>query len=79
MPIIIICILTNQWLFMFVCMCFGITDKQVKNAVETRGVGNMRELKQLMALGSQCGKCIELAQEIIDDTIIDESLFKDVG
>jgi bacterioferritin-associated ferredoxin len=60
-------------------MCYGITDKQIKNAVETHGVGNMRELKQMMALGSQCGKCIDLAQEIIDDTIMDESLFKDVG
>jgi bacterioferritin-associated ferredoxin len=32
-----------------------------------------------MALGSQCGKCIELAQEIIDETIIDETLFMNVG
>lgn len=64
---------------MFVCMCYGITDKQIKSAVETQGVGNIRELKHLLALGSQCGKCVELAQTIIDDTIIDESLFKDVG
>ncbi|MFQ3250013.1 MAG: bacterioferritin-associated ferredoxin [Glaciecola sp.] len=64
---------------MFVCMCYGITDKQIKSAVETHGVGNMRELKQIMELGSQCGKCIELAQEIIDNTIVDETLFMDVG
>lgn len=64
---------------MFVCMCYGITDKQIKNAVETHGVGNIRELKQVMSVGSQCGKCIELAQEIIDDTIMDESLFKEAG
>jgi bacterioferritin-associated ferredoxin len=60
-------------------MCYGITDKQIKNAVETHGVGNMRDLKKVMALGSQCGKCIETAQEIIDNTIIDETLFMDVG
>jgi bacterioferritin-associated ferredoxin len=60
-------------------MCYGITDKQIKSAVETHGVGNMRELKQIMELGSQCGKCIELAQEIIDNTIVDETLFMDVG
>ena len=64
---------------MFVCMCYGITDKQIKNAVETHGVGNMRELKKVMTLGSQCGKCVELAQEIIDNTIMDDSLFKEVG
>ena len=60
-------------------MCYGITDKQIKNAVETHGVGNMRDLKKVMALGSQCGKCIETAQDIIDNTIIDETLFMDVG
>lgn len=64
---------------MFVCMCYGITDKQIKNAVETHGVGNVRELRKVMALGSQCGKCIELAQEIVDNTIIDETLFMNVG
>ena len=64
---------------MFVCMCYGITDKQIKNAVETHGVGNMRELKKVMTLGSQCGKCIELAQEIINNTIMDDSLFREVG
>ncbi len=64
---------------MFVCMCYGITDKQIKAAVQAEGVGNVRELKQMMALGSQCGKCVQMAQDIIDDTIMDESLFKDVG
>lgn len=60
-------------------MCYGITDKQIKSAVETHGVGNIRELKRVMTLGSQCGKCVELAQEIIDNAIMDDTLFKDVG
>jgi bacterioferritin-associated ferredoxin len=60
-------------------MCYGITDKQIKNAVETHGVGNIRELKNVMALGSRCGKCIELAQQVIDNTIMDETLFSDAG
>jgi bacterioferritin-associated ferredoxin len=47
--------------------------------VETHGVGNIRELKNVMALGSQCGKCIELAQQVIDNTIMDETLFSDAG
>lgn len=60
-------------------MCYGITDKQIKAAVQSDGIGNIRELKQLMALGSQCGKCVQMAQEIIDETIVDETLFKNVG
>lgn len=64
---------------MYVCLCKGITDKDIKEAVRQNGVGSLRELKQLMPLGSECGSCTKVAQKIIDNTIIDESLFKDVG
>lgn len=63
---------------MFVCMCYGVTDKDIRNAVQQDGVGNIRELRQQLDLGNQCGKCIQMAQQIIDSTIIDESLFKEV-
>ncbi|GEA10443.1 bacterioferritin-associated ferredoxin [Alteromonas sp. KUL49] len=64
---------------MFVCMCYGVTDKDIRNAVQSEGAGNLRELRSHLNLGTQCGKCVQMAQEIIDQTIIDESLFKDVG
>lgn len=63
---------------MFVCMCYGVTDKQIEKAVRETGIGNMRELKRELGVGSQCGACIQMAQQIIDNTIIDESLFKEV-
>jgi bacterioferritin-associated ferredoxin len=63
---------------MYVCMCYGITDKTISDVVKTQGVGNIRELRQHLDVGSQCGKCIQMAQEVIDSTIIDESLFKEV-
>lgn len=64
---------------MFVCLCHGITDTQIEAAVRTNGVGNMRELKSMLGVGSQCGSCIDMAQDIIDTTIIDDSLFKEVS
>lgn len=64
---------------MFVCMCYGVTDKDIRNAVQSEGAGNLRELRAHLNLGTQCGKCVQMAQEIIDQTIIDESMFKDVG
>lgn len=64
---------------MFVCLCHGITDTQIEAAVRTNGVGNMRELKCMLGVGSQCGSCIDMAQDIIDTTIIDDSLFKEVS
>jgi len=63
---------------MYVCLCHGITDKAIKQAVLEDGVGNMRQLKQKLCVGTQCGKCVQMAQSIIDNTIIDESLFKEV-
>lgn len=64
---------------MFVCMCYGITDKQIENAVRINSVGNIRDLKKQLGVGSQCGACVDMAISIIDQTIIDENLFKDVG
>ncbi|GAB5379728.1 MAG: bacterioferritin-associated ferredoxin [Aliiglaciecola sp.] len=63
---------------MYVCLCHGITDKAIKQAVLEDGVGTTRELRSRLGVGSQCGRCIQMAQEIIDTTIIDESLFKEV-
>ncbi|NMH59521.1 (2Fe-2S)-binding protein [Alteromonas ponticola] len=63
---------------MYVCMCYGITDKSIASVVKNQGVGNIRELRQHLELGDQCGKCIQMAQEVIDSTIIDDSLFKEV-
>ncbi|REL34282.1 (2Fe-2S)-binding protein [Thalassotalea euphylliae] len=64
---------------MYVCICKGITDKQIKQMVIEQGVGSIRELKQQLDIASQCGTCVKLTQQIIDTTIVDESLFKDVG
>jgi bacterioferritin-associated ferredoxin len=60
-------------------MCYGITDKQIENAVRKNSVGNIRDLKKQLGVGSQCGTCVDMAVSIIDKTIIDDSLFKDVG
>ena len=66
-------------IYMFVCISKGITDHQIKQLVTENGVGSLRELKQHISLGSQCGTCVKVAQNIIDNTILDESLFKQVG
>ena len=63
---------------MYICVCHGVTDKQIQQAVVEEGVGNIRELRQKMSLGNQCGKCVQMAQQIIDNTIVDETLFKEV-
>lgn len=64
---------------MFICVCNAISDKAIRKAVQEDGVGNLRELRDSLGVASQCGKCARAAQKIVDETIIDESLFKDVS
>ena len=64
---------------MYVCLCFGVTDKAIRAAVENNGVGNMRQLREQLGVGGQCGKCVAMAQQVIDETIICEELFKEVS
>lgn len=63
---------------MYVCLCNAITDKEIRDAVREEGIGNLRELKDSLSIANQCGKCAQVAQRIIDATILDESLFKEV-
>lgn len=64
---------------MYICVCQGITDTQIKNAVTEQGVTNMRQLGETLGVAQQCGKCRQIAKSIMDTTIVDESLFKNVG
>jgi bacterioferritin-associated ferredoxin len=64
---------------MYVCLCHGVTDTKIKQSVRDSGVGSVRELREALGVGSQCGRCIQMAQQIIDNTIIDESMFKEVS
>ena len=60
-------------------LCHGVTDTKIKQTVRDSGVGSVRELREALGVGSQCGRCIQMAQQIIDTTIIDESMFREVS
>ena len=49
---------------MYVCLCRGITDTQIRKAVQA-GKTEFRQLKQSLEVGTQCGKCVRMAMEII--------------
>ena len=48
---------------MYVCVCKGVTDKQIRAAVE-QGHNNMRQLKKKLCVGSECGLCVSEAKEV---------------
>jgi bacterioferritin-associated ferredoxin len=48
---------------MYVCLCKGITDSQIRNAIAD-GLTTYRELRQTLGLSSQCGRCAVEARQI---------------
>lgn len=53
---------------MYVCVCKGITDHQIKDAVY-QGATSVGRLRKALGVASQCGKCTCLTREIIDETL----------
>lgn len=51
---------------MFVCICKGVTDRDIVAAAE-QGATRMSELKECTGLASQCGKCARDAKAIFND------------
>ncbi len=44
---------------MYVCICKGITEKQVQEAVTSRNSNNPKEILKSLGIGSDCGTCVE--------------------
>lgn len=49
---------------MYVCLCKGVTDRDIEQAV-THGCRSMRELKSELGVGAQCGRCTSHAREVL--------------
>ncbi len=57
---------------MYVCLCKAVTDKAIRQQVE-EGACSMRELKQNLGVGTQCGKCVCQASEILNAALSAQS------
>ncbi len=58
--------------FMFVCLCRGVTEKQIQKAVSD-GACTMRDLNCELGVASQCGKCGRHARELLKQSNSDET------
>ncbi len=57
---------------MYVCLCKGITDTQIRAAIEG-GANSFRDVRNTLGVASQCGKCGILTREILRETLPDEA------
>ncbi|MCQ1059952.1 bacterioferritin-associated ferredoxin [Photobacterium sp. DNB23_23_1] len=55
---------------MYVCLCHGISDKKIMKLAEQHGISDIRGIRQVTPLGSQCGKCIRQAKEVLEQVTI---------
>ena len=51
---------------MYVCLCRGITDQDIKDAMED-GAMTYREVREQLDLGTCCGRCASEAKSIISE------------
>lgn len=53
---------------MYVCLCKGVTDRQIRAEVED-GAQNLREVSRRLGVATQCGKCAGCARQVIRDAV----------
>jgi bacterioferritin-associated ferredoxin len=49
---------------MYVCICAGVTDRQIKQAAR-EGACSVDQLATCLGVGTVCGCCREMAQELL--------------
>ncbi|MEM0955500.1 MAG: bacterioferritin-associated ferredoxin [Pseudomonadota bacterium] len=57
---------------MYVCVCKGITDTQIRAAVED-GASSLRDVRTTLGVASQCGKCGVLTRQIVRESLMDNN------
>jgi bacterioferritin-associated ferredoxin len=53
---------------MYVCLCRGVTDSQIRQAV-AEGATTLREVNTLLGTASQCGKCGMTTRDIVNSEL----------
>ncbi|SLM64822.1 MULTISPECIES: bacterioferritin-associated ferredoxin [Dickeya] len=52
---------------MYICLCNAISDKVIRQVVRQHRTVSLKQLKQFIPVGTECGKCLRQARLIIDD------------
>ena len=58
---------------MFVCICNGITERQIREEI-ARGATSLPELSAVLGIASGCGICAASACELLDSARADSDL-----
>jgi len=53
---------------MYICLCKGVTDRDIRCAVED-GTTSMRGLRDRLGCSGQCGKCARHVRQLRDEAL----------
>lgn len=55
---------------MFVCICHGVTDTEIKTSIE-EGATTYKQLQTELKVGTQCGKCCRCTKHILNNKLME--------
>jgi len=55
---------------MFVCICHAVNETAIRQVVK-QGVSSFRDLSFATGCGTQCGSCVKLAREVMDQALVE--------
>ena len=53
---------------MYVCICKAVSERRIARAVG-EGVTTLKELRERTGLGTNCGKCVPHAYQLLRDSL----------
>ena len=63
---------------MYVCLCNGITDTQIRAAIQ-KGASSLKDVRKTLGVAKHCGKCgiqtREILREAQFDTVSEQDRF----
>ena len=64
---------------MYVCLCNGVSDKKIRQVVRQFQPQSFQQLRKFVPVGSQCGKCVRAAREVMEDELTTMPEFKEIA
>jgi bacterioferritin-associated ferredoxin len=59
---------------MYICVCKGVTDTAIREAVHQGGADRMRDLKANLGVSEQCGICACHAKQVLEQALMQKTL-----
>ena len=57
---------------MYVCLCKSVTDHEIKRTI-AEGANSFREVRDQLAVSTQCGKCARLARAVVMEALEEQT------